>query len=139
MLLEQIPRPREQLAEIHLEVMGRWRKDRRFWFVFILLAMVGPAVMLLGRSVLPTAWGFWAARLGAVIGWLLLILLMLAFYQAMRPRYKHYLHRVLREGGYEVCTTCGYWLNELPDDIVRCPECGATRKSIGDKPTEGGQ
>ena len=34
----------------------------------------------------------------------------------------------LRRQAYEVCTNCGYWLRDLPDDIDRCPECGAERE-----------
>ncbi len=139
MLLEQIPLPREQLAQIHLEAARRWRRDRRFSLALFPLALAGPAAIFLGRSAFPTLWGLKAWRIGSfVIGWLLLILLMLAFSQAMRPRYKHHLWGVLREGGYEVCTTCGYWLHELADDIVRCPECGAKREPMAESSTEAG-
>jgi hypothetical protein len=33
----------------------------------------------------------------------------------------------LREFGYDVCPSCGYWLRGLDEKVERCPECGARR------------
>ena len=34
----------------------------------------------------------------------------------------------LREMGYDVCLSCGYWLRGLGDEVKRCPECGWRRE-----------
>lgn len=36
----------------------------------------------------------------------------------------------LRHYGYEVCFRCGYYLVGLPDDALKCPECGAAREEL---------
>ena len=36
----------------------------------------------------------------------------------------------LRRKGFNVCSRCGYWLRELPDDIAKCPECGTQREPM---------
>ncbi|MCI0348160.1 MAG: hypothetical protein L0Z53_01935 [Acidobacteriales bacterium] len=33
----------------------------------------------------------------------------------------------LREIGFDVCPSCGYWLRGLSHDVEECPECGAPR------------
>ena len=40
------------------------------------------------------------------------------------------IKRELLKHGFVVCDKCGYWLRELPDDIDKCPECGAEREPI---------
>ena len=40
-----------------------------------------------------------------------------------------YYHRVRLEG-FDVCLGCGYWLRELRDEILNCPECGEKREEM---------
>ncbi|UCD75697.1 MAG: hypothetical protein JSV91_02045 [Phycisphaerales bacterium] len=38
------------------------------------------------------------------------------------------LRMAMRQHGYELCLSCGYWLKGLVADSQRCPECGAVRE-----------
>ena len=47
----------------------------------------------------------------------------------LRYDYAPLVRRVARQRGHDICLHCGYWLRGLPDDIARCPECGARRET----------
>ena len=38
----------------------------------------------------------------------------------------------MRSRGYDLCTSCGYWLKGLADDAGRCPECGGKREPVAE-------
>ena len=48
--------------------------------------------------------------------------------------HKEEIIRAMRGRGYDLCTSCGYWLKGLEDDATRCPECGTERRPEGDGP-----
>ncbi len=130
-LREKVPLPREELAEIHHEAVRRWRNDRRFRWVLVPLTAAGPAAFFFGRAVFPTGWGITAWQAGSfVLAMVLMVAGMFALFGLLRPRYDHHLRRVVRDRGYEMCLRCGYWLEELSDDMTQCPECGVKRDPV---------
>jgi hypothetical protein len=53
--------------------------------------------------------------------------ILLAFALVWRSAYATTVYRTLRELGHDVCPHCGYWLQGLGEEILRCPECGGDR------------
>ncbi|MHC4934318.1 MAG: hypothetical protein ACYTGV_19265, partial [Planctomycetota bacterium] len=118
------------------EAMRTARRDagnRHVWFAVtasvVLLIVVVPFSMLV-VSLLPAQWPpAWrtfvlllvSVTAGAGVGRLILV----RYLRANRGA----ILRAMRRRGYELCTTCGYWLKGLDDDVERCPECGAARES----------
>jgi hypothetical protein len=47
-----------------------------------------------------------------------------------RMVYTRPVRRAMRDLGYDVCISCGYWLRGLDDATPRCPECGADREAM---------
>ena len=45
--------------------------------------------------------------------------------------------KALRDHGYDTCAKCGYWLQGLPEDEDRCPECGAKRQPMPEAGRDG--
>lgn len=136
-LREKVPLPREELAEIHHEAVRRWRNDRRFRWVLVPLTAAGPAAFFFGRAVFPTGWGITAWQAGSfVLAMVLMVAGMFALFGLLRPRYDHHLRRVVRDRGYEMCLRCGYWLEELSDDMTQCPECGVKRDPVSKRSPE---
>lgn len=54
----------------------------------------------------------------------LLVCTYLAHACVLRHVYAPHVRRAVREFGYNLCLSCGYWLRGLTADIKRCPECG---------------
>ena len=136
-LREKVPLPREELAEIHHEAVRRWRNDRRLRWVLVPLTLAGPAAFLFGRAISPTGLGLTAWRVVSLV--LAVVVLaggMIALMGLLRPRYDHHLRRVVRDRGYEMCLRCGYWLEELSDDMEQCPECGVKRVAVSKRSPE---
>lgn len=46
------------------------------------------------------------------------------------------VYEELRTRGHDVCHRCGYPQGGLPTDTTRCPECGATRRALGEDHTQ---
>lgn len=125
------PIVREDLLQIHGEAVRRHRRGRRFRVAMVLLLLLGPAVMLFGPSMgagtwAPLRWPF----LGIILAWIIGVAIMLGLYMVMRPAYTGLLRSVARERGHEVCPGCGYWLENLNDEVTKCPECGAAREPM---------
>ncbi len=123
-LRDSVPFPvtPDELAQIHEEAARRWRTERRFRWILILMSPLGFLAVLLGRSVFPLT-----SALAFAVGWAFLAIALFAFIAVSRPRYSYHLRRVLRRRGFEVCERCGYALAPLSSDVSHCPECGATR------------
>lgn len=82
-----------------------------------------------------------AVSFGRTWPWNLSGLAMIVFSLFMVPtaltwRLKRYVHRALREQGYDLCRECGYWLRGLHKGVKKCPECGADRDSLAASHTE---
>jgi hypothetical protein len=45
--------------------------------------------------------------------------------------YRRPVWRAMREGGYDVCLGCGYWLAGHGPDATACSECGRARDETG--------
>jgi hypothetical protein len=124
---------KEQRALIYGDAWRLWSADpwNAVLYVFVLLLslvlafIVGEAVnLVLGRS---AGAGFPSASLIAtVIAFVLFGVIGASLLQ--RFRFRACVYRALRERGYEVCLRCGYWPRDLPEDLVRCPECGCAWK-----------
>ncbi|MBT8486178.1 MAG: hypothetical protein HKO59_11610 [Phycisphaerales bacterium] len=41
--------------------------------------------------------------------------------------YRRKLRAAMQRRGFDLCSTCGYWLKGLGERQGRCPECGASR------------
>jgi predicted RNA-binding Zn-ribbon protein involved in translation (DUF1610 family) len=65
-------------------------------------------------------------RLDVIFYSLLLVMLLLIVYAHHRT-HGPYTWRALAKVGHEVCTHCGYVLRGLPEDAMKCPECGVER------------
>jgi hypothetical protein len=118
------------------EAMRAARRDsgnRHVWYaataLVVLLIVVVPFSMVVA-SLLPAQWPS---------AWRTIVLLLvsvtagagggrLIFIRYLRAN-RGAMLRAMRRRGYELCTTCGYWLKGLSDDVERCPECGAVRET----------
>ena len=72
---------------------------------------------------------------GVVSLWALIQLLIVAWFayslwEFARRRATKHLYAELRERGYEVCSKCGYFLGDLPEERYQCPECGELRRRL---------
>lgn len=47
-----------------------------------------------------------------------------------RIGYAPCLYAELRRRGHNVCARCGYLLTGLPDESIKCPECGTPNKRV---------
>jgi hypothetical protein len=65
----------------------------------------------------------WVMALQLLLSWLLLAVVA-------RWTWRPAVWMALRDAGHHVCLHCGYWLRGLDDNVKRCPECGAERKTM---------
>lgn len=91
------------------------RKDRRLYLV---VALPGTLVFV---YLMVYAEYFW---IGFAIAWMMLLYARHTTQRTHQP----FMRRATCEAGHEVCIDCGYLLRCLPDDVERCPECGAVRE-----------
>lgn len=56
-----------------------------------------------------------------------MLLVWLAFAMMNRLLLERHMRSAMRDIGYELCPTCGYWLRGLDPATTQCPECGAAR------------
>jgi len=130
-----LPLQKEQRALIHGDAWRLWSANpwNAVLYVFVLLLsivlafIVGEAVnLVLGR---PAGSGFHSASLIATA---IAVVLFGVFGASLlqRFRFRACVYRALRERGYDVCMRCGYWLRDLPEDAVCCPECGTQREGL---------
>jgi len=47
-----------------------------------------------------------------------------------RWRFAPLVYAELCDRGFDICLKCGYWLRDLDDGIINCPECGLKRDAI---------
>ena len=122
---------------IHRDAWKLWWSNKRNVALYLAL----PAAYLLAVPFASDVGGRLAAQLGAS-GVLLRLIragaplsLFLACFVLggmvlQRIRFAPCVYRATRQHGHDVCPRCGYWLRGLPEDITRCPECGAHRACL---------
>ena len=91
------------------------------------LAVVGGVlpfaiIILTGGGILPRSYILYAIAL-QIASWLIFIGLLAAFY---RPFVLRALELYLRD----CCGKCGYDLSGLDETILKCPECGQSRRIV---------
>lgn len=72
------------------------------------------------------------AQVPKLVNHIIWFLLMIPYLFAVtwvfrRFRYAPCVYAELHEVGFDVCLKCGYWLRDLDESIMRCPECGQIR------------
>jgi len=103
----------------------------RFWIVILAMMTTTGLCALLGARLLGPLLAHHTGlseRLCVAGTGLLIAAAVTAIWLLFLTRmYINPLRRALTELGHETCIRCGYWLRELPIDVVNCPECGAER------------
>jgi len=95
----------------------------------------------LAAAILLAGWLFFLlaiASRGFLFVWFMIVVFLLAaeslggfpFIEWLcRPALVRHVRQAMLDLGYdEVCWRCGYRLENLPREIVQCPECGAVRE-----------
>lgn len=128
-----LPLTAEQRRQVMVRasVLAARRRGLRLKLALMAIALLGGGI---GGGV-PLMW--WLARMlpfdpvAAVAGYLLLASgCGLVFARTVWSWYAAPTRQAVRELGYEVCLSCGYWLRGLRDGVKQCPECGATREAM---------
>jgi hypothetical protein len=123
----------EQYADVKRRVKEMGPQQRRFTPVSRrILVRVAPATALLIVGFL--LWLVWLVRVrpaggfgiaASVAGPLVFqALLWIAIAWSINRAIAPLVWRALNQAGFRVCEQCGYLLENLPLEIIRCPECG---------------
>lgn len=73
----------------------------------------------------------WSTQLAGVVAALSLSFIWIGGCLAIFMKiYVPALRRALRDVGYEICVSCGYWMRGIADDSTKCPECGSERQPM---------
>ena len=95
-------------------------------------AIVLPALLLL-KFALPLVldWlGLTGRNLPYFVGTAFIVLLVWPFSAWVYGHiYVKPVRRAMRDQCIELCVDCGYILDNLPDDVMQCPECGRRREA----------
>jgi len=127
-----------QRKAIHRDAWRLWLGNRWNLLIYLIYIPLGLLVMIIARDLLGLlasvigAGGL--AYKGARIAGLVLGLIgyfILGGIVLQRWRFAPCVWRAMRARGHDVCSKCGYWLRDLPEDVGRCPECGALRQAMG--------
>ena len=130
----ELPLTRAQRKAIHREAWRLWMRRRWNFLLYLTLPcgylvlltvvrdLAGEAALAMGIDGL----GYRLVRAAAIVAWTIACFVMggVVF---QRWRFAPLVWEVTRRHGHDVCGRCGYWLRDLPDDVQRCPECGAAR------------
>jgi hypothetical protein len=132
----ELPLSRAQRKAIHREAWRRWIRRPLNLLVYLTLPcgyvglltfvrdLVGEAALVVGIDGV----GYHLARAAAITIWAFVCFVMGGAI-LQRWRFAPLAWQAAREHGCDLCTRCGYWLRELPEDVTQCPECGAARPS----------
>ena len=123
-----------QRKAVHKRAWKLWagrRSNLVFYALLLLIYLVGlPLARETGGAI--AAWlgagglVYKLSRVGAMIA-LPIAVFVLGGAALQRWRFAPCVYQALREHGFDVCSRCGYWLRDLPEDETRCPECGGER------------
>lgn len=102
-------------------------KPSGYWktFVFALVPAMALILVLLPLFLFDMHWRYALVVIPAQV-----IITWLAMALVGRWALKPFVIDALRHYGYDVCERCGYDLRGLPDDAVRCSECGEIRAKL---------
>ena len=113
--------------QLHKAAWSRWYKEPINWVLYAFGLAISLAIFIVFPSIIQSLTGYdaWPIR---VLSLLLYALLLVVLYLFMRAtRFAPCVYAELRARGFDVCTSCGYWLRDLDNSVDRCPECGNAR------------
>lgn len=129
------PLPLSEAERREVERLSNIHAGKRWSFrLKLALASVALPVAVIGGGFIATAWVFRFLpnyKYAASIGYLGACAFSCFLYtRLVWGWYRRPTRKALRDLGYDICVTCGYWLRELPDETPLCPECGAARERL---------
>jgi predicted RNA-binding Zn-ribbon protein involved in translation (DUF1610 family) len=124
---QNIPLDTRQRRKLHKRAWSRWYKSPANCTIYGVGLALSLAIFMFLPDVVESVFGYdtWPVRIGSLGVYLTLIGIL---YLIMRHiRFAPCVFRELRDEGFDVCMRCGYWLRDLDESIMRCPECGQVR------------
>ena len=122
-----LPLSEEQIRAVERRCGRNLHASNRalMWAAILLL----PVAVIGGGAVLSSGLGQFATRPVAwPIGFLgACALAVFIFLKVIFRLHAPAMRRSLRVEGFEICVQCGYWLRDLDERAMKCPECGARR------------
>ncbi|MCA9274981.1 MAG: hypothetical protein KDA29_03050 [Phycisphaerales bacterium] len=122
-----IPLDTKARWRLHKAAWSRWYKDPINWVIYAIGLAISLGIFIFLPDIIQYLTGYDSWPILA-LSLLIYALLLVVLYLIMRAtRFAPCVYAELRERGFDVCVSCGYWLRDLDEGVDRCPECGKAR------------